>query len=269
MSFPVLAFDLGASRGMASLVRDGRLLESRRVLTRRGAGAGAWLEAAAQAATAWRGRFKLAVLLDTAETGDVAPSLSHRLRLPVSSLPRAQAAAWGEHRFGAAPGGEMVFLHADWAVTGAIVSNGALMRGTHGLAGRLGQLRLAGRGTVTEIAGGARLLVRAGEHGVRDLTGLLAAASAGSAWAVMLLDEAAEALAASIEAVQTVLDPGVIVLGGAIGAAPRFRERLEGRLAELSPRPNLRTASLGPDGALLGAADYAARQADVLALPPG
>lgn len=242
------------------------------MLTRRDAGSGAWLDAASTVAMAWRGRFGRAVMIETSRSGGgaLASSLSHRLGFPVSSLPEAQAAAWSEHRFGAAPGGEMVFVHADWAIGGAIISGGALLRGTHGLAGQLGRLPVGGGpATVADIAGGAALLRRAAGHGVRDLSGLMASASAGAHWAAMLLDEAAGALAIAIAAVQAILDPPVIVLGGVVGTGHGFLARLEGRLAEVHPRPSLIAATQGSDALLIGAADHAAAQAGVLALTAG
>lgn len=269
-SFPVLAFELGASN-VASLVHGSRVVDRRRMLLGRSAGPGAWLDAAAGIATTWRGRFRRAVLVEPdGGSGALAAGLARRVSFPVTSLPQVQAAAWGEHRFGAAPGNELVFLSAGWTIEGAVVTGGALFRGSHGLAGQLGRLRVQGaRSTVTEVAGAAALLRRAGPHGARDLAALLAAAGAGSRWAVLLMEDAAAALAEAIGAVQAVLDPPVVVLGGAIGAAPGFIRRLEGRLAELTPRPTLAAATLGADAALLGAADHATAQAGILALTAG
>ena len=266
---PVLAFDIGGANGMAALVQDGRVLERRRVLVRRDSPPGAVLEAASEAATAWRGRCRRAVMIETDQPGsaNLATGLGHRTGLSVTSLPLAQAAAWSEHRFGTNPGGDLVFLLAGLTIGGAVVSGGALLRGAHGLAGQLGRLRGPDGRTVAEAAGGAGLLQRASVQGVRDLEGLLGAASAGARWAMLIVEDAAAALANAIAAVQAVVDPPVIVVGGALGAAPGMVDRLHGRLADVTPRPNVVAATAGPDAALVGAADHAARQAAVLALP--
>ncbi len=268
----MLAFDIGGPNSIAALISDGRIVDRRRVLTRRGAGSGAWLDAASEAATAWRGRFRRAVMVEADHVGtpDLAIGLAHRMGFPVTSLPEAQAAAWSEHRFGKSPGGELVFLLAGWSVSGAIVTNGALLRGAHGLAAQLGRIRVeGGSATVAEAAGGATLLRRGAQYGARDLEGVLSSASAGARWAALLLEDAATALASAVAAVQRVLDPAVIVVGGVVGAAPGFVDRLQGRLAEVTPRPVLRAASGGTVASLIGAADHAARQAGILALPAG
>jgi predicted NBD/HSP70 family sugar kinase len=240
------------------------------VLTRRGASPGAWLDEASAAATAWRGRFRrIAVAVPRTKAGEfMAAELGSRLGMSVTALPEAQAAAWAEHRFGAGAGGDLVFIAVGAGVAGAVVIGGKLLRGTHGVAGRLGDIALpGGGGTVEQAAGAPALLRRGATHGARNLEAILAGASAGASWASALLEDAATAVAGAVSAVQLVLDPPRIVVGGPIGTATGFIDRLSGRLADVTPRPNLVRAALGPEAAQFGVADHDTIEAGIARLP--
>jgi predicted NBD/HSP70 family sugar kinase len=127
MAEATLAFDIGGTKILAALVRDGAVLAESRARTDPGAGPESWLETAQRLAAPWAGRYGRAA---AAVTGLVAQGrwsalnpavlpipdgfpieerLAERLGCPARAVNDAQAAAWGEYRHGAGQGADMVF----------------------------------------------------------------------------------------------------------------------------------------------------------------
>ena len=278
MTEAVLAIDLGGTKTLAALVRDGRTLEVRRVATPRGLPPERLLDAATELAGGWEGRFgRVAV----AVTGRVAngswsavnpavlavegayplvEAVRARWRVPVTALNDAQAAAWGEYRFGAGRGLDVAFVTVSTGVGGGFVCGGRLLVGGRGLAGHVGRLRCGiGPGAVAleDVASGGALGRDGAPFGAADAEAVFAAA--GAEWAETLVDRAAEALAGACASLQALVDPDRIVLGGGVGLAPGFAERVRRHLDELPDalRPEIATAALGVEAGLVGVADYA------------
>lgn len=276
---PVLAIDLGGTKTLLGLVSGGACLESRRIATRTGAGAEQWLDALVQAAAPWRGAYATAAIAVTGRIAggrwysfnpDVLPvpagfplveALARRLGVPVRALNDAQAAAWGEYRFGAAQGCDAVFITVSTGIGGGLVLGGRLVTGHRGVAGHLGQYR-GGAGVdgpwLEHLASGGALARAAALAGhPTDAAGVFAAAAAGADWAERLLDEAAGRLGSACASLQALLDPDCIVIGGGVGLAPGFLARLRNHVAALPEvvRPDLRAAALGELAGILGVAD--------------
>ena len=118
-SLPVFAVDIGGTKTLVALVADDQILESRRIVTEKARGPGAWLDAVAEAAGDWRGGFGTAAVAVSGAVKDgrwsslnpgvhaiprdfpLVEELSHRLSVNVIAMNDAQAAAWGEFRLGA------------------------------------------------------------------------------------------------------------------------------------------------------------------------
>src|SRR5258708_10834195 len=202
---PVLAIDLGGSKLLAALVEGDAVLEALGAATPRGPSPQAWLDAIVALCAGWRGRYGHAALAVTglvvrgcwwALNPAVLPvpagfalteSLSSRLGVPILAVNDAQAAAWGEYRFGAGCGLDMVFATISTGVGGGIVLGGRLLKGRGGLAGHIGQMRLDVDGEMVrfeDVASGSAL-ARAARRLSRDVEApeLFAAASQGEAWA--------------------------------------------------------------------------------------
>ena len=169
----------------------------------------------------------------------------------------AQAAAYGEFTQGAGQGADMVFLTVSTGIGGGIVTNGALVQGATGLAGHYGQTR--GRDGVRfedEVSG------RAIERKARALgyelsvPEVFAAARDGAPWAEELIDGSARGVAALCADIQLTLDPARIVIGGGVGLAPGYLDRVTAHLAALRTdlRPALCPAALGANAGVLGIA---------------
>lgn len=281
MPEPILVLDIGGTKILAALVEGAEVLAEARAPTAPGQGAEAWIEAAAQAAAPWAGRFARAAaavtglvcegrwsalnpgVLPIPEGFPLEARLAARLGCPVTAHNDAQAAAWGEFRFGAGQGADMAFVTLSTGIGGGIVQGGRLLRGRGGLAGHVGvtapvlsdepphvEDAIAGRWIAAEAA-------RAG-HGT-DAAGVFAAARAGEGWAEAILALSARRAARLLANLQLLLAPERIVIGGGIGLAPGMIDRLRAELAPLPPlrRPLLVPAALDARAGVLGAADLA------------
>lgn len=276
---PVLAVDVGGTKILAALVDGARLLDERRIATDPAAGPEAWLQAIGAAAAPWRGAYRQAGIAVTgnlrggrwyALNPEVLPvpagfplvdRLSARLGVPVGAANDAQAAAWGEFRHGAGRGRDLVFLTISTGIGGGLVVGGRLVTGRGGLAGHVGQIPVWSGGTerrLEDVASGTALARRAAAEGRgADPAAVTAAAVAGDGRAAALLDGVIAPLADALRALQFTLDPDLVVIGGGLGLAPGYLDRLQAALAALPDtlRPDVRAAALGANAGLVGIAD--------------
>jgi glucokinase len=221
--------------------------------------------------------------------------LQSALDLPVTIENDANAAAWGEFRFGAAvDAGNMVMVTVGTGIGGGIVVDGVLMHGAFGVAAELGHMRVVpggfrcgcgNRGCWEMYASGTALVREARELVVtgtplaarlNELCGgdpaalsgpdVTRAAVEGDPAAVELLADLGVWIGEGLASVAAILDPELVVLGGGVSEAgtllidpalAAFRRQLTGR----GHRPEARfaLASLGNDAGMIGAADLAAR----------
>ncbi|MCR2800619.1 MULTISPECIES: ROK family glucokinase [unclassified Microbacterium] len=223
--------------------------------------------------------------------------LERRIGRPVTIENDANAAGWGEYRFGAGRGvGDMVMLTLGTGVGGAIVSRGELAYGGHGIGGELGHMRFMrdGRlcgcgqnGCLEQYASGRALQREANEIADTDAGGMGAALAqireengtlAGPAisrlvladdpGAVEALRRVATALGEACGGIQAVLDPEVFVIGGGVAQLGEtllepVRLAYETSLPGYGERPvaDFVIAQLGNDAGLIGVADLAGRSA--------
>ena len=221
--------------------------------------------------------------------------LQSALDLPVTIENDANAAAWGEFRFGAAvDAANMVMLTVGTGIGGGVVVDGVLMHGAFGVAAELGHMRVvpggvrcgcgnrgcwemyaSGRALVREarelVVSGTPIGARLGELCSGDpaaLTGpdVTMAAVEGDPASVELLSDLGVWIGEGLASVAAILDPELIVVGGGVSEAgallidpalAAFRRQLTGR----GHRPEARfaLASLGNDAGMIGAAALAAR----------
>jgi glucokinase len=220
-------------------------------------------------------------------------ALSSRLRLPVVVENDANAAAWAEWRFGAGVGSDLlVMVNLGTGIGGAIVRDGWLERGRHGMAGEFGHMTVVpgghrcpcgNRGCWEQYSSGNALVREARELAAAEspvaqplldrvdgdvaaITGPLVtqAAQEGDAVAVELLQEVGHWLGLGIANLAAALDPGRFVIGGGVSAAGElligpareaFRRNLTGR--GFRPEADIVLARLGNEAGLVGAADLA------------
>jgi glucokinase len=222
--------------------------------------------------------------------------LEEELELPVVVENDANAAAWGEFRFGAGEDVEdLLLLTVGTGVGGGIVIDGELVRGGFGMGaevghitmvpggvlcgcGNLGCLESYGSGTALvrmsrELAAAspelAQALVDRAGGDPSKITGPLVtqAAQEGDEFAIARLAELGDWLGQGVATLTAVLDPNVVVIGGGVGEAGELlldpiRRSFESHVTARGHRPMLeiRQAQLGNAGGLIGVADLARRR---------
>jgi N-acetylmannosamine-6-phosphate 2-epimerase/N-acetylmannosamine kinase len=280
-ALPALAFDIGGTKTLAALVRGSKILDRRMVATAREVGAAGWVDGVADLAADWSGAYGRVAAAVTGAVLDgnwsslnpgtlaipqgfpLGRRLGDALGTAVEVVNDAQAAAWGEYRFGAGRGRDMVFLTVSSGIGGGIVLGGRLLRGARGIAGSLGQSPRPGQDRFVRLeamASGFGIAACATASGREaDAPAVFAAARAGAPWADGILREAADELAAAIAGLQAIVDPDVVVIGGGVGLAEGFLPRLETALGAYPSFivPLLARARLGVDAGIIGAANLA------------
>jgi glucokinase len=223
----------------------------------------------------------------------VADRMSARLGMPVVLEHDANAAALGEHRFGAARGAKVAALVAiGTGIGGALLLDGHVFRGAHGVAPELGHLRVVPGGrpcpcgksgcwerycsgtalstTAVELLakhpGASTVLAREAAGDARAVTGRRVAGAArdGDPLALRAMADLARWLGDGLALVADVYDPEVVVVGGGVSeSAPLFlddaRERYASVVTGAGHRPlaRIRTAQLGDDAGIVGVATMA------------
>ena len=215
--------------------------------------------------------------------------LEAALHVPVYLDNDANAAALGEHRFGAGRGvANLVYLTISTGIGGGIILGNRLYRGENGNAGEIGHMSLVydgrpcncgSRGCLeayasgTAIAARAREAVLAGEASAlqqfravpEQITGesFAVALRAGDPLAVRIWEETVAILGAGLANVINIFNPRLILLGGGI---TNFGDRLFGPVREkalaramgpLAQAVEIRPAQLGGSVGVLGAAALA------------
>lgn len=225
------------------------------------------------------------------DVGDLrlGDALSRRLGLgiPVSVCNDANLGALAEHERGAGVGCDnLIYLHGDVGVGGGIIAHGRLLGGDEGYGGEIGHMIVnpggrpcacgskgcleaeVGERTLLRHAGREEVPGQAGRDAVRDI---VAAADAGDIAAREALQRVGKWLGLGVANLVNVFNPGMVVFGGTLrdiylGSAAQIRSVLAtGALAAPREKVKLRTAALGDDTTLVGAAEFAF--AEVLADP--
>ena len=217
--------------------------------------------------------------------------LAVRLRRPLWVGNDADAAAWAEYRYGAARGADLaLMITLGTGIGGGIVLDGRLQRGSHGVAGEWGHMRVVpdgrrcacgNRGCWERYASGTALALAAREVAgtspaaaggllervagdAEALTGEVVSAAAfdGDPLALELVADVGQWLGQGIADLAAILDPEVVVIGGGVSRLGELvlapaRERLERSLPGrgFRPGPRVVAAELGPEAGLIGAAD--------------
>jgi predicted NBD/HSP70 family sugar kinase len=151
------------------------------------------------------------------------------------------------------------FVHIGTGIGMGLVLDGRLHRGVHGVAGEIAFMPLseddsddARRRGPLEAAAAAAGIVRAarkaGMRGPVSARSVFAAAAKGDERAKAVVAEEARLVARAICTVITVVDPGLIVLGGGIGQAPGFAAAVSAGLRAMSPvMAEVKVSALGSD----------------------
>jgi len=168
--------------------------------------------------------------------------VQRRLDVPVAIEDDARCAALGEAAFGAAHDAKnALYVTVSTGIGAGVIVDGQIYRGAHGFAGEIGHMTIVAAGppcacgnfgclealsSGTAIATHARQVLRHGDETVlrtfvSDPALLTAeqvaqAAQAGDALAAHIMETAGHYLGIGLAAAASVIDPEVIVLGGAV-----------------------------------------------------
>jgi glucokinase len=222
-------------------------------------------------------------------------AVEQRTGLPVVVENDANAAAWGETRFGAGHGQpHTVTVTVGTGLGGGLVVGGQLIRGAFGAAAEVGHMNLvpdgrpcgcgnrgcweqyaSGRALVTEARQRAAaspeeagLLLELAEGQAASITGPMVTMGAVAGDPVALASFAAVGawLGHGLADLAAILDPRTFIIGGGVSEAGELlvgpaRETFEAHLTARGHRPTatVRVAQLGQDAGLIGAADLARR----------
>jgi glucokinase len=201
----------------------------------------------------------------------------------------ANAAGWGEYRFGAAAGHRHVLLvTVGTGIGGALVVDGRLYRGAHGFAGEIGHVIVepdgpecgcGNRGCWEQVASGQALDRLARIEADRDPSGGIAeaagerkatgrdvsvAAKLGDAAALAIFDEVGRRLGEGIAGLVNGVDPEVVVVAGGVAeegdlllapARLAFADSVEA--VKRRPEVPIVKATLGAEAGAIGAAAMA------------
>lgn len=221
----------------------------------------------------------------------VRKELEAAIGLPVRLEHDANAAAWGEYRFGVAKDAETwVFFAVGTGIGATLMHKGEIYRGAFGTAPEFGHLTVVpgGRvcscgkkGCLERYASGTSLVDCAVERATQGeftdcglyrkvvdkrATGhdVMDAARAGDPLGLAALESFGIWLGRGLSIVADVLDPSLIVLGGGVSAdadlfldtaCTEMRETMVG--AGYRPVPEVLQAKLGPQAGMIGVADLA------------
>ena len=184
----------------------------------------------------------------------VRDMLAQRLNVPIAVDNDANAAALAEHRFGAGRGHDN-FIYATLAtgIGGALIINGQLYRGMHGLAGEIGHMFVSDStgypcgcgviGCVQSISSGtfmaryamdrikegeeSRILDYAGTVANIDLVAVGRALNMNDPLALEVVNRGAEYLGRMFHSLNQVFDINVFVYGGGVtNLGHRFNDRM-------------------------------------------
>jgi glucokinase len=224
---------------------------------------------------------------------DLREEIGSRTDLHIIVENDANAAAWGEAKYGAGRNQDhLMMLTIGTGIGGGIVVNGEIYRGAFGTAAEFGHLRVVpeghlcgcgARGCFEQYASGNALmrhtresisatpdmahnLLARGDGTIAGLTGahITDAAREGDAVALAAFNTTGQWLGAGIATLSVILDPAVVVIGGGVIDAGEIllaptREALHRYMpfAGKHPAPTIIAAELGNEAGLVGVADLA------------
>lgn len=218
--------------------------------------------------------------------------LAEKIGLPVRLEHDANAAAWGEYRYGAGrDAGTWVFFAVGTGIGATLMLDGEIYRGAFGTAPEFGHLtvvqgpeaRLCScgkKGCLERYASGTALVDTARELAPKypdselatdldtgaDVTGSVVVQDArnGDPLAVAVLSDFADWLGLGLSFVADLLDPELIVIGGGVASdADLYLDRacstMTGSMVGSGhrPAPRVATAVLGGTAGMIGVADLA------------
>ena len=206
---------------------------------------------------------------------DVPGHLQRELAVPVEVDNDVNIMALGERHAHHPDLDDLVFVKVGTGIGAGIISGGTLQRGAQGTAGDLGHVRVrradgvwcrcSNEGCLEAIASGAAVAAALREAGLDtpDGSGVVALARAGDRRAIQAIRQAGRDLGEVVAMLVNLVNPSVVVIGGALAAAPEhllagIREVVYQRSLPLATEQlQLLPSAAGERAGVLGAAALA------------
>ena len=223
--------------------------------------------------------FASGVIFPSWEGIDVAGVLADRLGVPVHLGNDANLGALAEATFGAGRRARHVlYVMLSEGIGGGVIIDGRIYSGNSGAAGELGHIvmnpegqvcRCGNRGCLATVAGGAALtgalrLTHGPEITLDEVIELIHEQDAG---ALRLIDDAGSAVGRVLASICSVLDPGLVIIGGELAPAGEplldsIQQSLATWISPASGRPHpVVLGELGAKAEVLGAVALAMNHA--------
>ncbi|MAH08104.1 MAG: transcriptional regulator [Euryarchaeota archaeon] len=275
----ILAIDIGGSKTSMVLFEKGKVLDRQEIPTDIKSGPNDWFFQIESLTKQWQGKFNRAgvavsgwvdkgywrslndLTLNTFGKFNLLERCRESFRVPVTICNDAQAAAWGEHVYGAGKQQDLVYLTISTGIGGGIVLNNKLLLGKSNLAGHFGQLISLfndNNQKFEDIASGRWIGLEGDSLGLgSSAKTIFSQAAAGDEKAERIIQSSAIRVAKLIQNLQLIFDPKILIIGGGVGLAPGYIERMDSYLNNIEPfiQPNLAKASLGQDAVVFGVAN--------------
>jgi predicted NBD/HSP70 family sugar kinase len=210
---------------------------------------------------------------------DVSEALSSHLGVPVATENDANLEGLAEAALGAGVGYRtVIYVKSSWGIGGAIINDGRVYRGRHGLAGEFAHIkvrddgplcRCGRRGCLGKLAAGhiLRDLLAPAHGGPPTLREIVKLASSGDIGAARALTDSGLAIGNAIAGICLALNPDAVVAGGELGVpgspmVDGLRQALERRALPAAVRAiSVLPAGLGSNAGALGGASLVVRSA--------
>jgi glucokinase len=223
----------------------------------------------------------------------IADTLGSLIGVDVVVENDANAALWGEYKFGAGQGrANICMLTLGTGVGGGVITNGQLYRGAFGMGAELGHIRLipegrqcgcGAKGCLEQYGSGSALVRIARERAAANLDkaqfilslggsspdqirgeDITKAANSGDVFSKEIFEEVGESVGAALATICAVLDPSHIIIGGGVAEAgeillePIRKSMVRNTsFSGLHPFPEVIRAQLGDMAGLVGLSDLA------------
>lgn len=206
----------------------------------------------------------------------VKSALEGACGIPAAVLNDVQAHALGEARWGAGRGARTcLVVAAGTGLGGGVITEGRILRGSHGFAGELGSTPNPLGPQALGVDGGiVDLEAVASGSGIeacyRNLTGntltgaeISLAAADGDADAASIIEQAGFALGVSLAGWTNMLDPELVILSGSVAKAGKLwrdavQRGFKQRISPVQAALPIVDAKLGGDAPLVGATEFLA-----------
>lgn len=176
-------------------------------------------------------------------------------------------AAVAERHFGIGQGRDtLAYVQIGLKIGMGLILGGNLVAGINGAAGEIGHISfpfapglVPQAGAVEQYLGTESLIERVRAHWTSTdapapttTSELLALAEQGDPSAIEHVGRHAEDIGALVATCVSVVDPGLVVLGGGLGASPLLLPRVREIVGRLTYPVEIQTTALGPDATVLG-----------------